>query len=291
MGNPKSSGWAASLPGFEKGLQPFGMFPEGVQRRGGARESLTPGAFRLQRQDRPAPRAADSFSGTGMRREAGKHRGDKESLALGSQHPCVPHFSAHVRGILLARWSRCCRALRARLGFGDHPKPVPAPGLGAEVVGRAPGMAVKCRCPGTAASGARWAMLAPALPPLAGVTRSRPCPVAGTVPWGCSTSSGPGASHRALGRPLRSLFNEAPCLIGTGRPVFIKRALAGGGFRDGPDPRILDPRPDPGGWGRQGETCGHGELRKLLARFGGQDWGLRGGRLTEEVGMHCLLCL
>lgn len=97
-------------------------------------------------------------------------------------------------------------------------------------------------------------MLAPALPLLAGVTPGRPRPAASAAPWGCSTGSGPGASHRALGIPLRSLFNEAPCLIGTGCPAFIKRALAGGGLGDGPDLGMLDPRPDPQSWGRQGET-------------------------------------
>lgn len=259
-----------------------------MQRRGGARESLTPGAHHPQTQDRPPPGAADSFSGPGLWREAGKHRGGGDNLALGTQHACVLHSSANVRGILLARQSRCCWALRGRLGCGDHPKPVPAPVLGDEVVGRASVMAVKCRCPGATAYGARWAMLAPARPSFAGVTPSHPCPDAGTVPWGCSTSSGPGASHRALGRPLRSRFNEAPCLIGTGRPVFIKQALAGGGFRGGPGLRILNSRPDPEGWDRQGENCGHGKLRNLTARFGDQGWGLRRGRLMK--GRGCAAC-
>lgn len=105
---------------------------------------------------------------------------------------------------------------------------------------------------------------------------------------GCSTSSGPGASHRALGRPLCSLFNEAPCLIGTGRPAFIKRALAGGGFGDGPDLGMLDLWPDPQSWGGQRETRGHGELWSRPARFGGQGWGLTRGRLTKRRG--CTAC-
>lgn len=64
-------------------------------------------------------------------------------------------------------------SLHGRLGFGDHPNPVPTPFLGAEVAGRAPGTAVKRRCPGAAVCGAavcgaRWALLAPALPPFTG---------------------------------------------------------------------------------------------------------------------------
>lgn len=116
---------------------------------------------------------------------------------------------------------------------------MPATVLGAKVVGRAPGTAVECRCPGAAAR-----VPAVRCPP-------RRCPAGRGDPRppvprrrhravGRLRSSGPGASHRALGRPLRSLLNQAPGLIGTGRPVFIKRALAGGGSRDGPDLRMLD---------------------------------------------------
>lgn len=203
---------------------------------------------------------------------------------MGTQHRCMPPSSANARGMLLARQSRCSWAAREGVGFWDHPTWVPTTFPGAEVAGRA----AKHRCPSASACGACWAMLAPALPPLARATPGRPCLAAGTTPWGCSASSGPRANHRALGRPLHSLFNEAPCLIRTGRPAFIKRALAGGGFGDGPDLRMLDPRLDPQTWGRQREIHGHSELWSWLARSGGWGWGLMRRRLTKRRG--CTAC-